>query len=249
MRSFHILIPLVALLVHQTRAQICLAEEEAKYGQSKYTPKPLYKGLTIFTAKFLDAMHRANPSDNLFFSPYSLYQAMLLTYLGSEKQTEAGLKEVLNLHWAKNKYEVFQSYRYEKLIREIDAQESPVEFSSVDRFFFANEVELNKCIEDLIVNDTRRLDFQKNALGSLKEINDFVNESTRGNIPTILNQGDITTDTKIVLTNAAYFKGSWASKFDKEDTKREIFYSSPSEMNFVEMMSKNASYNHGEILN
>lgn len=108
-------------------------------------------------------------------------------------------------------------------------------------------MELDRCIEDLIVNDTRRLDFQKNPIGALKEINGFVNESTRGNIPTILNQGDVTADTKIVLTNAAYFKGSWASKFDKEDTKREIFYSSPSEMNFVEMMSKNASYNHGEL--
>lgn len=154
---------------------------------------------------------------------------------------------MLNLHWAKNKYEVFQAYRHEKVLREIDAQDSPVEFSSVDRFYFSKEVELNKCIEDLIVNDTRQLDFRQNAFGALKEINDFVNESTRGNIPTILNPGDITGDTKIVLTNAAFFKGSWASKFDKEDTKREIFYSSPIEMNFVEMMSKNASYNHGEF--
>lgn len=93
MRAFHILIPLLGLaLAHRASAQICLAEEEMRYGQNKYTPKPLYKGLTIFTAKFLDAMHRANPYENLFFSPYSLYQALLLTYLGTEKQTESGLK-------------------------------------------------------------------------------------------------------------------------------------------------------------
>lgn len=128
--------------------------------------------------------------------------------------------------------------------RELNTNDSPVEFVSLDRFYFAKEVELNKCIEDLIVNDTRRLDFKENSVGALKEINDFVNEATRGNIPSLLSSGDITTQTNIVLANAAYFKGSWASKFDKEDTRKDIFYSSPTEMNFVEMMSKNASYNH-----
>lgn len=93
MRVFHILVPLIGFaVVHQTKAQVCLAEEDQKYGQNKYTPKPLYKGLTIFTSKFLEAMHKANPNENLFFSPFSLYQALLLTYLGSEKQTESGLK-------------------------------------------------------------------------------------------------------------------------------------------------------------
>lgn len=81
---------------------------------------------------------------------------------------------------------------------------------------------------------------------SLKEINDFVKLATKDNIPQLLSPGDVSTDTKIVLANAAYFKGSWASKFDADDTRREIFYSKPDEMHFVEMMSKNGSFNHGK---
>lgn len=69
---------------------------------------------------------------------------------------------------------------------------------------------------------------------------------TKGNIPQLLSPSDITSNTKVVLANAAYFKGSWASKFDAKDTKPEIFYSKPDERYFVPMMSKNASYNHGE---
>jgi serine protease inhibitor len=90
------------------------------------------------------------------------------------------------------------------------------------------------------------LDFKQKPVESLKEINDFVSDVTKGNIPQLLTQADVSSNTKIVLANAAYFKGSWASKFSAQDTKREIFYSKPDEMHFVEMMSKNGSFNHGK---
>lgn len=101
-------------------------------------------------------------------------------------------------------------------------------------------------MEDVIIDETKKLDFQRKPAESLNEINQFVSESTKGNIPTLLSPGDVTSETKIVLANAAYFKGSWASKFDAKITKKEIFYSRPDQMNFVDMMSKNGSFNHGE---
>lgn len=105
---------------------------------------------------------------------------------------------------------------------------------------------MNPCIGDIIVDETKHLDFRQQPVQSLKEINDFVSMVTKGNIPNLLTQADISTNTQIVLANAAYFKGAWASKFEAKDTKREIFYSKPDEMHFVEMMSKNGSFNHGE---
>lgn len=155
-------------------------------------------------------------------------------------------QEVLQLHWANSKSDVFKGYQFEKRYRDHYEANASVEFSSVDRFYFAKEVELNPCIEDIIVDETKKLDFKQQPAESLKEINEFVKEVTRGNIPQLLSSGDITSTTKIVLANAAYFKGSWASKFDAKDTKREIFYSKPDQMHFVEMMSKNGSFNHGK---
>lgn len=97
------------------------------------------------------------------------------------------------------------------------------------------------------MDETKLLDFKQQPIQSLKEINDFVSMVTKGNIPKLLTPADVTSNTQIVLANAAYFKGSWASKFDAKDTKREIFYSKPDEMHFVEMMSKNGSFNHGKM--
>lgn len=231
-------------LLPSTRSQLCLAEDIKHNPEYKYKARNLYKGLTIFTANFLDAMHKSQPNDNLFFSPFSLYHALLLAYFGSANQTEKGLKEVLQLHWANSKADVFKGYQFEKRYRDNYEANSSVEFSSIDRFYFDENVKLNPCIEDVIVDETRKLNFRANPAESMKEINDFVSDATKGNIPKLFSPGDITGETKIVLANAAYFKGSWASKFDVKDTKREIFYSRPDELNFVEMMSKNGSFNH-----
>jgi serine protease inhibitor len=87
------LVALVGLAaVPDVRSQLCLADDIQKNTEFKYKSRNLYKGLTIFTANFLDAMHKANPNDNLFFSPFSLYHALLLAYFGSANQTEKGLK-------------------------------------------------------------------------------------------------------------------------------------------------------------
>lgn len=90
-----LLVALIGLtVVPNVRSQLCLADDIQKNTEFKYKARNLYKGLTIFTANFLDAMHKANPHENLFFSPFSLYHALLLAYFGSANQTEKGLKVI-----------------------------------------------------------------------------------------------------------------------------------------------------------
>lgn len=91
------LVALVGLAaVPYARSQLCLADDIKKNTEFKYKSRNLYKGLTIFTANFLDAMHKSNPNENLFFSPFSLYHALLLAYFGSANQTEKSLKVKLD---------------------------------------------------------------------------------------------------------------------------------------------------------
>lgn len=94
MRVFYcLLVTLMGFaIVPNVNSQLCLSEDIEKNSEFKYKARTLYKGLTIFTANFLDAMHKANPNENLFFSPFSLYHALLLAYFGSGGQTEKGLK-------------------------------------------------------------------------------------------------------------------------------------------------------------
>lgn len=89
------------------------------------------------------------------------------------------------------------------------------------------------------------MNFAKDPEGSRLKINGFVEEVTKGNIKDILVPGSLTTESKLVLANAAYFKGQWASKFNPRSTSKEIFYESGSKQVFVDMMKKQGYYNYG----
>jgi serpin B len=47
------------------------------------------------------------------------------------------------------------------------------------------------------------------------------------------------------LINAVYFKGIWASKFDKNNTRNEDFHASDGNTNQVQMMRQTANFNYG----
>lgn len=102
-------------------------------------------------------------------------------------------------------------------------------------------------MKDLFDSEYETLDFNGDAESSRKYINDFIEKVTENNIKELLLPGSITTSTSLVLANAAYFKGQWASKFDPEQTTQSIFHTSPEKRGFVDMMYKKATYNHGKL--
>jgi serpin B len=57
-----------------------------------------------------------------------------------------------------------------------------------------------------------------------KVINAWVEKQTKDKIKDLLQPGVLDVDTRLVLTNAIYFKGLWAQKFKKSATKEEPFH-------------------------
>lgn len=57
----------------------------------------LYTGQQEFSLAMLQAINQLNPAENLFFSPYSTYHALLLGYFISGGQTEKYLRRALRL--------------------------------------------------------------------------------------------------------------------------------------------------------
>lgn len=90
------------------------------------------------------------------------------------------------------------------------------------------------------------LDFASNPEQCRSQINTFVEDVTKNNIKDLLPPGSISTETKVVLANAAYFKGNWASKFDKEDTQKKIFYEHSRMPVYVDMMKQKGYFNYGK---
>ncbi|NXG46297.1 SPB9 protein, partial [Psilopogon haemacephalus] len=59
---------------------------------------------------------------------------------------------------------------------------------------------------------------------SAKQINAWVEEKTEGKIQNLLPKGNLDSQTRLVLVNAIYFKGSWEKEFDKAKTVEMPFH-------------------------
>ncbi|XP_037956550.1 serine protease inhibitor 88Ea [Teleopsis dalmanni] len=203
----------------------------------------LYKGQQAFTVSMLNAITKATPNENIFFSPYSTYHALLLAYFGSRTHSEQELIKALNLDWAKDKNQVKSAYVIEKSNRFNRAKNSPIQFASADKIFFDNRITLNKCMLDHFVDELESMDFKGNSEQCRVEINSWIANVTQNEIPEMLAAGDVTSETELVLANAAYFKGQWESQFDPKATTRDVFFTTPKIQSLVPMMHKRGTYN------
>ncbi|KAF5038418.1 Serpin [anaerobic digester metagenome] len=82
------------------------------------------------------------------------------------------------------------------------------------------------------------LDFRNNPDGSRATINRWVEEQTEEKIRDLLPAGSIDALTRLVITNAIYFKGTWAEQFDPNETTDEEFRVGPNETVQVRMMQR-----------
>lgn len=137
----HIVLPIAIIafsFVTLSQSQ-CLTENDSTQPFNKDARSQLYLGEQAFTLNLLKALNNSSPGENVFFSPYSTFQALLLAYFGAKGNTEAELRNVLNLNWANNKFDVMQAYRLEESLRKRRAVNSSVIFRTADKIFLSKE--------------------------------------------------------------------------------------------------------------
>lgn len=242
-----IVLLLVALTAPTIHGQCLAADDNVQHtkADNPMSRNRLYKGESIFTLKLLEAINAATPTENVFFSPYSLYHVLLLAFFGARSETEKLLRNGLELHWTEDKPVVWQAYNIgKKSLAARFGQNSDIQFTSVDKLFFGKQVAVRECMEDKFFEEIEKLDFEQDSDGSRQYINNWVENVTYGEIKDLLIPGSITKQTKLAIANAAYFKGTWQSEFKPEQTKKEIFYVSSERQEFVDMMHVLGTFSH-----
>jgi serpin B len=78
--------------------------------------------------------------------------------------------------------------------------------------------------------------------GAVPEINDWVDEATRGRIETILEE--IPDEVVMYLINAIYFKGDWTEPFDRSRTRNDSFTGLGGGSLAVRMMQNQGRYGY-----
>jgi len=92
------------------------------------------------------------------------------------------------------------------------------------------------------------LDFAKSE-EARKTINTWVEEKTNDKIKDLIPAGALDSLTRLVLTNAIYFKGDWSIKFKEENTKESDFHITEQKTAKVQMMYQKENFEYANLDN
>jgi serpin B len=167
--------------------------------------------------------------NNIFFSPYSLSSALSMTYEGANGQTADEMRTVL--HFSSN--DLSRRTEISRLIQEVNRADKKYEMSTANALWgqkaYPFKEEYFNLVKNIYFGEAHNLDFVADTEGSRKTINNWVSTNTKNRINDLLPPGSITGLTRLVLTNAVYFKGKWSVPFIKEKTKQDAFWLSPAQ--------------------
>jgi serpin B len=170
---------------------------------------------------------RQEQSDNLCFSPHSLSVALAMTWAGAKEETARQMAQVL--HLTRPPEDEHQAFA--RLSQDLN---------SAKALWARKGLSLLPDYCDLIQKtyggNANELDFRNARDKARKIINAWVQEKTNGKIEELIQAGDLAAITELVLTNALYFKGNWASQFNRDNTKPRPFHLSNEKAVQVPMM-------------
>jgi serpin B len=196
-------------------------------GESKTPEELLVQSNNTFTFSLYHQL--TNEQENLFISPYSIESALAMAYAGARGNTETEMAKALiftmpqsQLHPAFNELSSALTTPKNPPIEGI----FPFEFYNANAIWAADNLSYRQeYIDTLSANygaGLNLMDFAGAPEPSRLAINRWVSEQTRNRINDLLTPGSVNTLTKLILTNANYFKAKWAYPFS-ENLKNNFF--------------------------
>lgn len=202
-----------------------------------HDPK-LLQGNTEFSVSLYKQL--STKPGNLFFSPYSISSALAMTYKGAKGETAAEMKKTLCFQLESDALHkgfagLSDDFKDAGQRDDLDLTVANALWGQMGYKFLP---EFTSALNRDYKAGFQQLDFAKATEPSRKTINDWVSKNTNGFIKDLLKPGIIKPDTRLVLTNAIYFKGQWEKAFKKSQTSESDFYVSKSKTVKVPLMSQ-----------
>ncbi len=223
-------------------------------GEPEAPVKPMADAVNAFARDFYGRV--ASGDGNLFFSPYSVHAAMLLTREGAAGETAAEMDRVLRVEG----FSAASGYR-----GLVDAMAAPIvtdghgkDRKKVPAYIldvanalwghkgFGFEQAFLARLEKVYGAPLARVDFEQPAVAR-QAINDWVEKATREKIQDIVPEGLPTPDTRLALANAIYMKAPWEDPFQERNTKDADFTRPDGSTSETKLMHRRGRYRYAEI--
>ncbi|MBN2857530.1 MAG: serpin family protein, partial [Candidatus Delongbacteria bacterium] len=251
MKNFLIIIILFALALggmelFKGDPEIQAAAAEIPAGDiSKMSPAA--EGNNTFMIKAYKYLTETENGKNIFISPYSIQSALAMTFAGAAGKTEEEMGKALE--FPGNTVAFHENFG--KLTDTINgiSKKGDMQLSVANSLWLAEGYkfldEFLRINNTYYKTETTNLNFSESEKAR-KTINDWVAGKTNDRIKDLIPQGILDTLTKLVLTNAVYFKAEWGEQFKKGNTQKAEFTTMDDKAVKTEMMNLKHSFPYME---
>ena len=170
----------------------------------------------------------AGEGENIFYSPYSIYMALLMTYAGAAGDTASQMESTLHLPYSQEEvHAVMNALNLQLKANSIVDDKPAFTLNIVNQLWGqAGYAFLPEFLNTLSQNynaGLKTVDFAADPEGARELINLWVEAQTNEKIRDLIPEGVLNELTRLVITNAVYFKAAWLSPFDPANTKNGSF--------------------------
>ena len=221
-------------------------------GKVDYNPDPQYlpeeaETLAASINQFGFELFQQLPpgNENLFVSPYSLYQALTMVYAGAGGDTAKQFEQTLHLPFPDSEIHHVSNALNRALKPRNETSDESFTLEIANALWTQRDGHIEQNFLDLLSENyasaLRAVDFAE-AQETANLINSWARENTNGKISEIASPDMFNLNTRLAITNAVYFKGAWQRPFMEENTTKQDFYSLDGETVEVDMMTATEEY-------
>jgi serpin B len=214
--------------------------------------KAVVGGNTAFALDLYQQL-RGTPG-NLFYSPFSLSEALAMTFAGARGETATQMATALHferppatLHPAFDALDLALASRG-KGAAGTDGGGFRLNLASSlwGQSGFRFEAPFLDTLAQSYGATMHVANFVGDAEGARGLINDWIGSRTGGRIKELIPEGTLTSQTRLVLTNAVYFNAAWKARFNPANTHRADFTRRDGSKVAVDTMSATHKLPYGE---
>jgi serpin B len=177
---------------------------------------------TDFATRLYSKLAATQDGKNLFLSPFSIQVALAMCAVGARGETRRVMADLIGAPDSVDE----QNHQFAKLVKSVLGEEDrPFQLDTANALWaqqgFHFRPDFRKAVADFYRGAFNEVDFVSHLNDTLKTINTWVSEKTHEKIRELVTREDIQKDTRLILTNAIYFKGKWEKEFQKSNTTDE----------------------------
>nr|ACJ13424.1 serpin [Sphenophorus levis] len=202
-------------------------------------------GNHLFTSRLYTEVLKENQNKNFLFSPLSAEIILSLTQAGAKGPTAEEFTTALNFPSTQEKTQD----AIKQFLPRLRSNTDDLQLATANRLFLGKDFKVLDSFQQLASSvyeaSAVNVNFGNNVEAA-KTINSWVEDQTNKKIKDLISPDAVGALTRLVLVNALYFKGKWASNFEEYATRKQKFYVTKENTKEVDMMHQTGYFRYYE---